>query len=149
MEIGAIIILVVAFLALQRWRNSRLRNSTSDRFSIWFTEYSQSTAFTRAVIAQTYVTQVMVLVKQESIFDIAEYNKIESMFKDSDPQQIIEVVDRWVNTFLPYVTEELGVEAVKNSPASYIGLLMFLANTNVNPASGVQRYLLKKQSSYI
>lgn len=145
----AIVVLVVIFFIFQATKAVNINKLCFSQFPIWLKKYiySAPNSIDKATLARSLIDQVIILARELNAFKKEEYQEICIGLKGLGPEESIQLVDGWIERFLPVLEDIAGKAVIETSSARYLGTLMLIAATSVNPHGTLRDFLGRQPSN--
>lgn len=147
MEI-AIVIAALVFLYLwgQARKTVKINKLCFVDFPVWLTTYIHcaSNSLDKATMAKSLFIQSLNLATEMEAISRADSIMLSEKMNNRNPGTYIQIIDEWIESALPTLTEVTGEEFLDTSQARLVGALMLLSVVSVNPGDSVLKFLQTK-----
>lgn len=146
MEIAIVIAAVVFwFFWSQSRKTININKLCLATFPVWLTAYIRtSNLLDKATMAKSLIIQSLNLATEMEGISREDSKMLLEKMKREDPGAHIQIMDEWIESTLPTLTEVAGEELLDTSQARLIGALMVVSLVSVNPRSGLLNFLQTK-----
>lgn len=146
MEIAIVIaVVVIWFFWSQARKTVNLNKLCFSIFPVWLSTYiHESNSLNKATMAKSFMTQSLNLATEMGAISREDSKMLLEKMKNEDPGAYIQMMDEWIESTLPTLTEVAGEELLDASQARLIGALMIVSLVSINPRSGLLNFLQTK-----